>query len=91
VVDDPTLRSFINIHLLNLLDGSPHEVPLQKVIALDLGHYRSPRVIDMQISDSRIALAIGASSFTAVRQDIELIAWEWKTGRVVSGSSPWQN
>ena len=86
---DLTLRSFINIHLLSLLDGSPHEVPLQKVIPLDLGHYRNPRAIDMQISDSRIALVIEVSSFTMARQDIELIAWEWKTGEVVNGLSLW--
>ena len=92
LVDDlilPLCRS-INVHLLNLLDGSPHEVPLQGLIALDLGYYRNRRVIDTQISDSRIALVIEASSFTMARRRTELIAWDWKTGEVVSDFSSWE-
>ena len=85
----PLCRS-INVHLLNLLDGSPHEVPLQGLIALDVGNYHKRRVVDEQISDSRIALVIEASSFTMARRRMELIAWDWKTGEVVSDFSSWE-
>lgn len=77
----------MNIHLLNLSDGSPHEKPLQKVITLDLGHFRGPLVTDMQISGSRIALVIEVSSFTMTRHHRELIVWDWRTGGVVSDFS----
>jgi hypothetical protein len=83
-VDNLTLHRFVKIHLLDLTDGSPHEIPLKKVLPLDLGHYRGPRVIDTQISDSRIALVVEVSSFTMARSRKELIAWDWKTGEVVS-------
>ena len=83
-VDDLTLRRFVNIHLLSLTDGSPHGIPLKEVIPLELGRYRNPRVIDIQISGSRIALAVEASSHRMARYRKELIAWDWKTGEVVS-------
>ena len=88
-VDDLTLRSFVNIHLLSILDGSPHEAPLKKVITLDLGHYRDHLVISAHISGSRIALLIDAASLTAKGYDRDLIAWDWKTGEVVSDFPPW--
>jgi hypothetical protein len=83
-VDNLTLCRFANIHLLNITDGLPHEIPLKKVLPLDLWHHRSTRVIGTQISDSRIALLIDASNFTMARSRIVLIAWDWKTGEVVS-------
>ena len=83
-VDDLTLRRFVNIHLLSLTDGSPHGIPLKQVIPLDLGGYCNPRVIDTQISGSRIALVVGVSSLGMTRYRMELIAWNWKTGEVVS-------
>jgi len=57
-VDSLTLGRFIKIHLLSLLDGSPHEVPLRKILTLDLGHYSIPWVADKRASGSRIALLI---------------------------------
>ena len=87
MVGDLVFRSSINIHLLNLLDGSPHEVPLQKVITLDSGHYLNPLVANTQISGSRVALLIETLSSTLERYDRELVAWDWKTGEVVSDSS----
>ena len=89
-IDDLTLCRFFNIHLLSLLDGSPHETPLKSVLALDLGHYRNPVVIEMQISGSRIALVIQVSSFTVARTRRGLIAWDWKTGEVVSDFTSWE-
>ena len=59
-------------------------MPLQKVVALDLGHYRQYRVIDTQISGSMVALIIEVSSFTMARRHMELIVWDWKAGEVVS-------
>ena len=88
-VDDLNLRSFVNIHLLSLLDGSPHELPLQKVIALDLRGYRNPMVINTQISCSRIALLIEHSGLTADGTNRQLVAWDWKTGEVVCNFSSW--
>ena len=82
-VSNLTLRSYIKIHLLNLLDGSPHEAPLRKVIALDSGYDHGPRVINPQISSSRIALLVEPSSFTMERNDRELIVLDWKTGELV--------
>ena len=38
-VIDLMLCRFVNIHLLNLLDGSPREVPLQSVPPLALAHH----------------------------------------------------
>jgi len=82
--------SSFNLHLLSLADGSPHELPLQKVITLDLVYYRNPRVVDMEISGSLIALVTEASNFTTVRRDTSLIVWEWKTGEVVRDFSLWE-
>jgi len=41
-MDEPTLCSSFNLHLLSLADGSPHELPLQKVITLDLVYCTIP-------------------------------------------------
>lgn len=68
-----SLRRFINIRLLSLL---PHEVPLEKFIALDSGHHRGSRVVSTQISGARITLMIEVSSFTMARRHTELIAWD---------------
>lgn len=85
--DDLTLRRFvirINVRLFSLLDGSPHEIPLKKVLPLHLMDSRGARVLDLQISGSRLALAIDVSSSTMKRNHKELIAWDWRTGKVVS-------
>jgi len=87
VVDNPTLRSFINIHLLNILDGSPHQLPLQKVIKLDLGDHRYPGAVSTRISGSRVALLFDVMNPTMTRHRRELIAWDWKTGEVVGNFS----
>ena len=89
-MDDLTLPRFINIHLLSLLDGSPHEIPLKSVLTLDLGHNHNPAVIEMRISGSRIALVIQVSSFPLGGRHKELIAWDWKTGEVVSDFTSWE-
>lgn len=78
------LCRFINVHLLNLLDGSPHKVPLQKILTLDLGHFRGFLVTSREIGGSRIALVVDLSSFTRAKHHKELIIWDWKTGEVVN-------
>ena len=89
-VGNLTLRSYIKIHLLNLLDGSPHEVPLRKVIVLASEHYYNPLEINTQISGSRIALLIEPHNFTMERTDRKLFAWDWKTGEMVSDFCLWR-
>ena len=89
-VDDLILRSILNIRLLNLLNGSPHELPSQKVIQLDLEHYYRLRVMNRHISSSRIALIIEALNHITSRLHRELIVWNWETGGVVSNFSPWE-
>ena len=87
-VDGLTLRSLINVHLLSLLDGLPHEKPIQKVIALDSTLYWNPVVTSIQISGSRIALVIWTGSFVLEGGcGGDLIAWDWKTGEVISDFS----
>jgi len=86
MVDDLTLRSFINIHLLNSIDGSPHQVPLQKVIKLNLGRHRDPRAVSMCISGSRVALLFD----TAMKRRRKLIVWDWRTGNAVGDFSSWR-
>ena len=79
------LRRFIKIHLLSLLDGSPHEVPPQKVLLLSLGHDDADTTTSQAISRSRIALAVECTSYSAAIRRKELIIWDWRTGKVVSG------
>ena len=79
------LRRFIKIHLLSLLDGSPHEVPLQKVLLLNLEHDDTNTTTSQAISRSRIALAVEYTSYSAAIRRKELIVWDWRTGEVVSG------
>ena len=81
------LRRFIKIHLLSLLDGSPHEVPLQKVLLLNLEHDDTNTTTSQAISRSRIALAVEYTSYSAAIRRKELIVWDWRTGEVVSGFS----
>ena len=78
------LRRFIKIHLLSLLDGSPHEVPLQKVLRLNLEHDDADTTTSQAISRSRIALAVECTSYSAAVRRKELIVWDWRTGEVVS-------
>ena len=78
------LRRFVNVHLLNLLDGSPHEVPLRKVLSLEFGHYRGALGTDQQISGSRIALVVEFQDLILLVPHKELIVWNWRTGEVVS-------
>ena len=77
------LSSSINIHLLNLLNGSPHEVPRKKVLPLDLGKNGGASVTSMQISSSRIALVVDFWKHNVVEQHKELIVWDWRTGNMV--------
>jgi hypothetical protein len=91
-VGDLTLRRLgvyaNDIHLFSLLDGSPHEIPLKKVIPLNLErHYRIRRVNHLQISGSRIALIIETSKITMARNHKKLIVLDWKTGEAVSNTS----
>jgi len=88
--DNLILHSFVNIRLLNLLNGSPHEIPFHKIIGLDLGHFYDPRVISSRIRGSRIALIIEASNPTTLELHRELIIWDWKTGGMVSDFLPWE-
>ena len=90
-IGDLTLRRCINVHLLSLLDGTPHEVPRQKVLVLGLGcdgfnHW----IIDKQISESRIAIVVESSSLITERYSEVLIVWYWRTGKVVSKFSSWR-
>jgi hypothetical protein len=83
-VADLILCRFVNVRLLNLLDGSPHEVPLRKVLSLDLPHNLTAPSIGSQISSSRIALMIEPTSFAVARLCKKIVAWDWRTGEVVS-------
>lgn len=53
-----TLFRFINVHLLNLLDGLPHEVPLDKILSLSCGRYHEYSLAARDINGSRIALVV---------------------------------
>ena len=81
-VDKLAFRRFINIHLLNLLDGSPHELPLRKVLSLNLEAGDGHLVVDKQISGSRIAFVIEHHNLTG--RCTTLIAWDWRTGEAVT-------
>lgn len=72
---------FINVHLLNLLDGLPHEVPLYKVLSLDCGRYHQHSLAARDINGSRIALVVKFDSPVA---HVKFIVWDWRTGEVVS-------
>ena len=91
-MDDLIPCRFINVHLLNLLDGSPHEIPLKRVLTLNWEDYRHLSVKKVEISGSRIALIIGATSSPVARRNHwELVVWDWKTGEVVGGLFPVRN
>jgi len=84
------LHSFVNIRLLNLLNGLPHEIPSHKIITLGLGDWYNPRAISSQISGSRIALLIAASNPSTLTFHTELVIWDWKTGGIVSDFLLWE-
>jgi hypothetical protein len=90
-VDNLTLRRFgayANIHLFSLLDGSPHKIPLKRVIPLNLEqHHFIRQVHHMQISGSRIAFIIETSNLMMTRYHKKLIALDWKTGQAVSNAT----
>lgn len=73
----------VNIHLLNLLDGSPHEVPLRKVLQLDLEHHDGA-LANPEVSSSRIALAVTFLGTGNGEGHKELVVWDWRVGEVVS-------
>ena len=75
--------SLINIHLLSLMDGSPHEVPLQKVLSLGLGRYSSNVMTSQRIGSSKIALVVEFFSHAVKKRHKELIVWDWRTGEKV--------
>ena len=81
-----TPHRFINVHLLNLLDGRPHEVPIRKVLSQNWGHNGDCLVTSSQISGSKIALLVKFVGVAEAEAESlkELIAWDWKTGQVVS-------
>ena len=74
--------SVIDVHLLDLLDGSPHEVPVQKVLPLDLGCSNKVTTYP-RVSNSRIALLINFFSSAVVKEHKELVVWNWRTGEMV--------
>jgi len=90
-IGDLILRRCINVHLLSLLDGTPHEVPQQKVLELDLecdGFHNW--IIDKKISESRIAIMVESLSLVTERYSEVLIVWDWRTGKVVRNFSSWR-
>jgi len=93
-IDYLTLRRCINVHLLSLLDGAPHEVPRQKVLKLDLEYSRFDgsryQIIDKRISECRIAIAVEYSNLRTGRYIKVLIVWDWRTGKAVSKFLSWE-
>ena len=83
---DLILCRFMNVHLLDLLDGSPHKTPLKKVLQLNLGQNRG-FLLNAQIGSSRIALVVGFLGSNQEGSRRELIAWDWRTGEVVGALS----
>ena len=84
----------MNIHLLSLLDGTPHEEPQQKVLKLGLGrdgYNYGYWFTHVQINESRIAVVVQSSPGMTMgyRRD-GLIAWDWRTGNVVRNFSLWK-
>lgn len=84
-IGDLTLCRCINVHLLSLLDGTPHKVPRQTVLELDLecdGFHHS--IIDKKISESRIAIVVESLSLITGEYSEVLIVWDWRAGKMVS-------
>ena len=79
-----TLRRFVKVHLFNLLNGRPHKVPLCQIIPHHRRHYGDPFVNSKEINGSRIALLVEFADVAGNYE--ELIAWDWRTGEVVSCS-----
>lgn len=77
------LGRFMKIHLLNLLDGSPHDIPLYKILPLDLRESTRVKFVALQISSSMIALVVRVFSSVVTKSYRELIVWNWRTGEVV--------
>lgn len=84
-----TLCRFLRVHLFNLLDGLPHEVPLRKVLPLDWDHHGGCFVTAQRINGSRIALVVEFVGDAEVEDRKELVAWDWRTGELVSTPSLW--
>lgn len=83
----------MNIHLLSLLDGTPHEAPRQKVLKLDLGRDRDygHGFTHKRINESRMAIVVHPPFEIPMRYRRDgLIAWDWRTGEVVSNFSLWK-
>lgn len=71
----------INVHLLDLLDGSPHKVPLKKVIPLDVEPHQRPVVTICRANDSRIALVV--KYMGPPGGHTRLVVLDWRMGEVV--------
>lgn len=75
------LGRFIDIHLLNLMNGSPHELPLRKVLRLGWGYPSGYLLPVMEIN--RTTLALLAEVTTKGERRTKLVAWDWRTGKIV--------
>lgn len=65
----------------------PHEIPRQKVLKLDLAcDVDSHSIVGKHISESRIAIVVKLIPRECRCSDL-LIAWDWRTGEVVSNFS----
>ena len=78
-----TIRSSIKIHLLDLLDGSPHKIPVKKNLSINFTPHYSPYVSALKISRSRIALVVASPGYREAGHATQLIVWDWREGEVV--------
>lgn len=81
--ENQTLGSAVGIHLLNILDGLPHEIPAQKVLPLSFSVFSE--VVAQQISNRMIALMVRFQNYFEEGSSM-LIVWDWRVGEVVSDS-----
>jgi hypothetical protein len=71
-----TFYRTLNVRLLNLLDGSPHELPLHKVLSLNWRHHDACQVDSWGISGNRIALLVESVGFIEREGRRELVVWD---------------
>lgn len=76
------------LHLLTMRSGQPHPAAENPIICyprmIERGcPFRTPADSSLSITNSRLAICLGPST-----RGLEVVVWDWKSGRIVFVSGP---
>ena len=76
-----TVGRYINLHLFDIMDGSPHRAPPSNAIRFSMAA-RVHSFDQLLITGSRLAMCV---SWWEARDLVwRMLVWDWKTGDLVS-------